>query len=57
VDAYFVGKTVYPERFEDIDPRIKADEIYTMFVGKPVFDQLNANCNNLGFEKVPLTER
>ena len=57
VDAYFVGKTVYPERFEDIDPRVKADEIYTMFVGKPVFDQLNANCNNLGFEKVPLTER
>jgi len=55
VDAYFVGKTVYPDRFEDIDPRVKADEIYTMFVGKPVFDQLNANCNNLGFEKVPLT--
>ena len=55
VDAYFVGKTVYPDRFEDIDPRVKADEIYTMFVGQPVFDQLNANCNNLGFEKVPFT--
>lgn len=57
VDAYFVGKTVYPDRFEDIDVREKADEIYTMFVGKPVFDHLNANCNNLGFEKVPLTKR
>ena len=57
VDAYFVGKTIYPDRFEDIDIKIKADEIYTMFVGKPVFDQLNANCNNLGFEKIPLTKR
>jgi len=54
VDAYFVGKTVYPDRFEDIDPQVKADEIYTMFVGKPVFDELNAYCDSLGFEKVPL---
>ena len=54
VDAYYVGKIVYPERFADIDPKDKGDEIYTMFVGKPVFDQLNANCNNLGFEKVAL---
>jgi iron complex transport system substrate-binding protein len=53
-DAYFIGKTVYPDRFADIDPKEKADEIYTMFVGKPVFDQLNGNCNDLGFEKVPL---
>ncbi len=54
VDAYYVGKIVYPERFADIDPKDKADEIYTTFVGEPVFDQLNANCNNLGFERVIL---
>jgi len=53
-DAYFVGKTVYPDRFADIDPTVKADEIYTMFVGKPIFNQLNANFNNLGFGKVPV---
>jgi len=53
-DAYFVGKIVYPDRFADIDPKAKADEIYTMFVGEPVFDKINANCNNLGFERVPL---
>jgi len=55
VDAYYVGKTVYPDRFADVDPQEKADEIYTMFVGKPVFNQLNANCNNLAFKKVSLT--
>jgi iron complex transport system substrate-binding protein len=54
VDAYYIGKTVYPDRFADVDPKVKADEIYTMFVGKPVFAQLNANCDNLAFEKVPL---
>ena len=53
-DAYFVGKTVYPEKFEDIDAKEKADEIYTMFVGEPVFDRLNAITENKGFIKVPL---
>ncbi|NMB78987.1 MAG: ABC transporter substrate-binding protein [Methanomicrobiales archaeon] len=50
-DAYFVGKTVYPERFSDINPEKKADEIYSMFVNKPVFREINANCNNLGFTR------
>ncbi len=54
VDGYYVGKTVYPDRFADIDPKVKADEIYTMFVGVPVFDELNANCDNLAFERITL---
>ena len=53
-DTYFIGKTVYPDRFADIDPKEKADEIFTMFVGRPVFNQLNANCNNVGFAPVPV---
>ncbi len=36
-DAYFVGKTLYPDRFADIDPAAKADEIYTMLDGRPVY--------------------
>lgn len=40
-DAYFVGKTLYPERFEDVDPAAMADEIYTFLVGKPVFQTMN----------------
>ena len=54
-DAYFVGKVVYPDRFADIDPKVKADEIYTMFVGEPVFEKINANCDNLGFGKIILS--
>lgn len=54
VDAYFIGKTVYPERFEDINPAQKADEIYTMFVGAPVFDRLNEICSSQAFDRIPL---
>ena len=53
-DAYFVGKMVYPEKFADIDPKEKADEIFTMFVGEPIFDRLNTISNGRGFKKVPL---
>lgn len=53
-DAYFVGKTLYPDRFADVDPAEKADEIYTFFVGKPVFDEHNNEYRNLGFQELPL---
>lgn len=53
-NAYFVGKVLYPESFEDIDPEAKADEIYTFFVGKPVFSDLNGQYNNLGFKQIPV---
>jgi len=53
-DAYFIGKTVYPDRFADIDPAVKADEIYKMFVGKPVFAALNSNYNSSGFQPITI---
>lgn len=39
-DAYYVGKTLYPEQFTDVDPALKADEIYTMLDGKPVYGDM-----------------
>ncbi|WP_394357424.1 iron ABC transporter substrate-binding protein [Methanolinea mesophila] len=53
-DAYYIGKTLYPDRFADIDPDRKADEIFTFFVGKPVFPGLNSQYGNLGFTQIPL---
>ena len=53
-DAYFIGKILYPDRFADIDPAKKADEIYTFFVGKPVFNDLNSQFRDLGFDQIPL---
>ena len=53
-DAYYIGKLLYPERFNDIDPTAKADEIYTFMIGKPVFAEMNALFSNLAFRDVPL---
>lgn len=53
-NAYFAGKVLYPGRFEDIDPEAKADEIYTFFLGKPVFSDLNGQYNDTGFKQIPL---
>ena len=39
-DAYYVGETLYPEQFTDVDPAQKADEIYTMLDGKPVYSDM-----------------
>jgi iron complex transport system substrate-binding protein len=53
-DAYFIGKTLYPERFSDIDPQQKADEITEFFVGKPVFSELNSQYGDMGFSQIPV---
>ena len=53
-DAYFVGKTLYPERFQDIDPAMKANEIYNYLVGQGVFGQLKASFGGLVFERISI---
>jgi len=53
-NAYFVGKTLYPERFADVDPKAKADEIYSFVVGKPVFNEMNRTFSGLAFIPVPV---
>ena len=37
-DIYFLGKTLYPNEFKDIDVIEKADEIYTFMLGKPLYN-------------------
>jgi iron complex transport system substrate-binding protein len=49
-DAYYIGKVLYPERFNDINPEEKADEIYTFLVGKPVYEQMKKQFG--GFKKL-----
>lgn len=36
-DAYYMGKVLYPDKFKDVDPQAKADEIFRMFLGKPLY--------------------
>jgi iron complex transport system substrate-binding protein len=51
-NAYFVGKTLYPDRFADVDPAARADEIYTFLVGAPVFDLMDEAFGGLAFQRL-----
>lgn len=46
VDAYFVGKTLFPEQFSGVNLNTTAAEIYTNFVGSDVFAPMMRNFEN-----------
>ncbi|MBT8223919.1 MAG: iron ABC transporter substrate-binding protein [Dactylosporangium sp.] len=39
-DAYYIGKTLYPDRFDDVDPAARADDIYRAFLGAEAYEQM-----------------
>jgi iron complex transport system substrate-binding protein len=51
-DGYYIGKVVYPGRFEDIVPEKKADEIYSFLLGRPVYARMAEEWG--GFKQVSL---
>ncbi len=53
-NAYYVGKVLYPDRFEDIDPISKAEEISTFLNGGPAFAALNSQFANLAFSRIKI---
>lgn len=48
VDAYAVGKILYPGNFEDVALEMKAREIYRFFLGKDVYDDMKKFYGELG---------
>jgi len=47
-DAYYVGKVLFPDRFRDVDPAAKADEIIGFFVGKGLYRELAERYGGFG---------
>lgn len=47
-DAYAIGKILYPDRFADVDPEQKADEIYTALDGRPVYAGMKQHFGGFG---------
>jgi iron complex transport system substrate-binding protein len=47
-DAYAAGKILYPSRFEDVDPKTKADEIYIFLYGKLLYQEMEKDFGPLG---------
>lgn len=54
-NAYYIGKTIYPECFADISPEKKADEIYAFLVGRPVYGTMKSDWD--GFMRIHLNEK
>jgi len=54
-NAYYVGKVLYPEQFEDIVPEEKADEIYKTIVGKELYSDIKEAYYG-GFQKITLED-
>ncbi|MBI9078453.1 MAG: iron ABC transporter substrate-binding protein [Pseudodesulfovibrio sp.] len=53
-NAFYIGKLLYPDRFQDVDPAAKADAIYSFLVGKPVFKTMNDIFGGLAYQPVPV---
>lgn len=53
-NAYFIGKMLYPDRFQDVDPEAKADEIFRFLVGKDVFHVMKDSFRGMAFERLEL---
>lgn len=51
-NAFFIGKLLHPEVFTDINSETKADEIFTFFVGQPVFAQFETMFKQYVFQQI-----
>ncbi|NMB56090.1 MAG: iron ABC transporter substrate-binding protein [Leptolinea sp.] len=51
-DAFFLGKTIYPDAFKDVEPDKKADEIYHALLGKALYSVMVEKFG--GFGKISL---
>ncbi|WP_052507325.1 iron ABC transporter substrate-binding protein [Desulfonatronovibrio magnus] len=56
-NAYFIGKTIYPDQFADIDPMEKAEEISYYLNGGPAFRIINSHFENLGFSRITVNQQ
>ena len=51
-NAYYVGKVLYPDRFTDVEPLAKAEEISVLLNGGPAFEILNKQFSGLAFSRI-----
>ena len=39
VNSYYIGSVIYPEQFSYVDFEKKADKIYELFLGRPIYEE------------------
>ncbi|WP_051822589.1 iron ABC transporter substrate-binding protein [Desulfonatronum thiodismutans] len=53
-NAYYVGKVLYQDRFADVDPMAKAEEIAIFLNGGPAFEEMNSQFQGLAFGRIDI---
>lgn len=54
INAYGIGKVLYPDKFIDVDPKTMAEYILTFLYNKPIFEDVNKDYSNLGLTRIPV---
>jgi len=54
INAYVIGKALYPEKFTDVDPKVMADYIYAFLYGDPLFEEINKGFGGMALSRIPL---
>ncbi len=49
-NSFYIGKVLYPNKFDDIVPKKKANEIFEKLVGEPVYEEIKNDFG--GFKKI-----
>lgn len=53
INTWYIAKTVYPERFDDVDITAKTNEITKKFLGKPLAEEIFACKSSFGgYQKI-----
>lgn len=51
-DAYYMGTVIYPDKFKDVNPKDKADEIYNFLLGKKLYNDMSRDFGE--FDKIEI---
>ena len=54
INAYVIGKALYPEKFTDVDPKVMADYIYAFLYDEPLFEEINKVYGGMALSRIPL---
>jgi len=54
INAYLIGKVLYPDKFTDVDPKVMADYIYAFLYGEPLYEEMNRDMGGILLSRIPL---
>lgn len=54
INAYVIGKVLYPDKFTDVDPKVMADYVYAFLYDEPLFEEMNRVLGGMTLSRIPL---